>query len=229
LNRNSQVSQSLCQGRKRGSRIQVALFPEVQRLVESSTEIRLQGGDPFTIEPFEALRAATELRQVCGIAPVSHDEAAVECRTGESPLPPGETLATQAGDEGLGTFELTPRRQHAAGIPGAARGAKRLPAVEYLEVQTIRKGGGSDLYIVIASPLMADDYSRGRLLKKFELYATYISTPDFQAECGVATPENTAIVVKIHPDSAPEIFDLLESMKPWVLENNASLKISPLD
>ena len=40
----------MCESRKRGSRIQVTLFPEVQRLVEASTEIRLQRGARFVEE-----------------------------------------------------------------------------------------------------------------------------------------------------------------------------------
>src|ERR1700736_92320 len=131
--RDSQVIKSVCQRGKRGSRVQVALLAEVQRLVETPPKIRFQRSDRFTIEPFKPLGAPAELHQICGIASMSHHQATVEGRAGKSTLPPCETLPAEFCNERLGSLQLTPRRQHAAGVPGAARCAKGLAAVEHFD------------------------------------------------------------------------------------------------
>jgi len=107
--------------------------------------------------------------------------------------------------------------------------AHPIPSLTALDIQGIRKSGGSDMIIVVASPLQADERSQHRLLSKIELYLGHIRTEAYRSECGEPTPENTSIVVRIHPQSAAPIFDLLERCKPWVAENHATLRIESLE
>jgi hypothetical protein len=103
-----------------------------------------------------------------------------------------------------------------------------IPALRHLDVCTIKKGGGADLHIIIATPLQADDYSLNRLLNKIEGYLGHLQGDNFKKEAGEANPENTNIVVRIHPDSCREAFLLLEKSVEWVKDNKASLKVVEL-
>src|SRR5450432_700803 len=76
-----------------------------------------------------------------------------------------------------------------------------IPSLSVVDINAVKKGGGSDLSIVIASPLKADERSQKRLLDKIDLYLRFLLTPDFQLEAGVASQENTSIIVSIHPQS----------------------------
>ena len=96
-----------------------------------------------------------------------------------------------------------------------------------IDINGVRNGGGSDLVIVVASPLEAEERSLRRLLKKVEVYLGFIQSEQFRAEAGDPTPDNTRIIVKIHPDSCPEAFELLNRNKDWVTNNNATLEIDP--
>ena len=104
-----------------------------------------------------------------------------------------------------------------------------IPALNALDIQGVKIGGGSDLTIIVASPLQADENSQSRLLCKIQNYLRFLSTPEFLATSGPATPENTSIIVRIHPASNEVIFELLERCKPWVLANKASLEVSTID
>jgi len=100
-----------------------------------------------------------------------------------------------------------------------------IPNLDVIDINTVKKGGGSDLFIVIATPLQDDRRSLERLLRKVERYLEFIRTEGFLSESGVANPENTKIIVKLHPDSSRAAFDLLERNKQWVRNNDASLVI----
>lgn len=104
-----------------------------------------------------------------------------------------------------------------------------IPSLAVLDVVTILKGGGADLFIVVASPLQADRRSLTRLRNKIEGYLQHIASHEFQAEAGVPSPGNTSIIVRLHPGSPSEAYDLLERSKSWVQANNVSLKVEPLD
>ena len=75
------------------------------------------GTDTRTTQPFNMI----DPREVQILRQLHIRRAAVEHRAGKPPLPPRETLTTQCCNERLGSLQLTPRRQHAAGIPGATR------------------------------------------------------------------------------------------------------------
>jgi hypothetical protein len=104
-----------------------------------------------------------------------------------------------------------------------------IPALNAIDINTVKKSGGSDLHIIIASPLQADEYSLTRLLDKIEGYLGHIQSDDYKKESGSPTPENTRIIVNIHPESDENVFELLERSKPWALENNAALEIEILE
>lgn len=103
-----------------------------------------------------------------------------------------------------------------------------IPSLNLLDINIVKKTGGSDLVIVVASPLMADKRSQQRLLTKIQNYLGFLRTPGFQSESGAPNSDITAIVVKLHPDSHPAIFELLEHGKEWVNQNGASLRIEAL-
>jgi Family of unknown function (DUF6572) len=105
--------------------------------------------------------------------------------------------------------------------------AHPIPNLSVVDINTVKKGGGSDLIIIIATPLRAEERSLRRLLKKIEVYLAFIQSEQFQSESGPPTPENTTILVKIHRDSAPEAFELLYRNRDWVKNNNATLEIDP--
>jgi hypothetical protein len=103
-----------------------------------------------------------------------------------------------------------------------------IPSLTNLDIHLIKKSGGSDLIIVIASPLHADEYSQRRLLDKIEIYLRFLVTSEYEKSCGVAAPETTSVVIRINPDSDPEIFSLIEKCRPWVHGSGASLKVENL-
>jgi hypothetical protein len=103
-----------------------------------------------------------------------------------------------------------------------------IPCPKVLDVVGISKEGGARLSIIVASPLLGDPYSQTRLLDKIEGYLVHISSAEFQTEAGLPTPENTTITVVLHPDSAPEIQDLLRRSEGWVRSNNATLAVEEL-
>ena len=100
-----------------------------------------------------------------------------------------------------------------------------IPDLDVVDINVVKKGGGSDLLIIIASPLRDDTRSLERLMKKIERYLGFAKSAEFSAESGVATMDNTKIIVYIHPESSPVAFDLLERCKPWAIENGVVLEI----
>ncbi len=100
-----------------------------------------------------------------------------------------------------------------------------IPFVYSLDVNVVMKGGGARLLIIIATPLGADKRSLERLIRKIDNYLDYTKSTQFQAEFGVATRENTQIVVHIHADSDPEIFHTLKLCALWVQDNNITLTV----
>jgi len=104
-----------------------------------------------------------------------------------------------------------------------------IPSVTAIDVHLVKNNGGSDLVVVVASPLGLDERSQKRLLDKIELYLRFIRTPDCESEAGVATCQNTSIVVELHPDSDRGVHELLERCKPWVATHGATLKVKALE
>ena len=100
-----------------------------------------------------------------------------------------------------------------------------IPSTSALDVHVIKKSGGSDLLIVVASPLQADERSQQRLLDKIAIYLRYVRSPEYEAQCGPPSRGKTCITVHLHPESAGVILDLLERCRPWVAENLCDLRV----
>ena len=103
-----------------------------------------------------------------------------------------------------------------------------IPAVGVCDVRGVRKTGGADLVVVVASPLRNDERSRRRVVQKVRNYLGYIASEDFASEHGQPTPENTAIIFQVHPGSEPEALAFLEECRPWISDNKASLVVKKL-
>jgi len=103
--------------------------------------------------------------------------------------------------------------------------AHPIPQVATCDVKGIKKTGGAELVIVIASPLPADARSKQRLIEKIKNYLGFIRSNAFVEEAGPPSISKTTIVVDIHRKSDPEIFDLLDRCRDWVLDNHASLVV----
>jgi hypothetical protein len=103
-----------------------------------------------------------------------------------------------------------------------------IPRLNVIDVHGVRKAGGSDLVIVIASPLRMNELSQRRLLKKIENYLNFISSKEFSDQYGEPTPSGTAVVVHVNSKSDEKVIDLLERCRPWVEESRVSLHIELL-
>ena len=96
-----------------------------------------------------------------------------------------------------------------------------IPDLEVCDIHGVRKDGGHDLVIVIASPLRADERSRARLNAKIAAYLGVVKHLGTQRG-------QSSIVVKIHPGSDQEIFDTIARTRNWIEEHGASLVIDQL-
>lgn len=100
-----------------------------------------------------------------------------------------------------------------------------IPNVNVIDINKVKHGGGSDLYIVVAKPIAGSESALERLLKKVETYLVFIHSEQFTAESGQPSTESTRIVVKLHPDSHPKARELLERNAAWIRNNGATLVI----
>lgn len=107
--------------------------------------------------------------------------------------------------------------------------AHGIPCVTSLDVHSIWKDGGSDLHVIIAKPLEADDRSRERLMAKLENYLNFVNSPEYASACGSPDRKTTRIVVSLHPAMSPVVEATLNYCTAWIESNNASLKVQYLD
>ena len=104
-----------------------------------------------------------------------------------------------------------------------------VPKVDNLDVQKVKVGGGSDLYLVVASALGGEERDLHRLMAKLENYLVFLQSPGCVAEAGFATKENTRLIAMVHPLSSPSVFELLRRNVAWVANNGAVLFVEPLE
>lgn len=104
-----------------------------------------------------------------------------------------------------------------------------IPRLDVIDVNAIKRGGGADQVIVVATPLDASPRSVFRLFTKIDGYLGYTASEQFRKESGPPSPATTRIVVRIHPGSSREIFELLATAAPWVRTRNAALVVEELD
>jgi hypothetical protein len=98
-----------------------------------------------------------------------------------------------------------------------------IPDLEVCDVHGVRKDGGHDFVIVIASPLDADERSQRRLLEKIGRYLECLSGLG-----SASTSARSRIMVKIHASSDPAIFELLRRSRAWIEDNQVSLEVATL-
>ncbi len=104
-----------------------------------------------------------------------------------------------------------------------------IPNHNVIDVSGYLKSGGADLSIVVASPLQADERSQTRLLDKIQGYLEHLQSDELAADSGAPpSPDNTRIIVLLHPESSDVIRGLLERCSAWVSSNNATLVVRNL-
>ena len=103
-----------------------------------------------------------------------------------------------------------------------------VPSVRNIDIQCIKERGGSDLYLVVASALGGNERDLERLLQKLENYLIFLQSSQCVSQAGLASPENTRVVVVVHPDSSPLVYELLRRNADWVANNGATLVVEPL-
>jgi hypothetical protein len=104
-----------------------------------------------------------------------------------------------------------------------------IPYLSVIDVAAYRKHGGATLTVVVASPLQDDEHSHSRLLDKIEGYLKFIASDQFlELAHATASPENTAITVALHPDTAPGVYSLLARCHQWVTSGRAKLVVRQL-
>ena len=81
--------------------------------------------------------------------------------------------------------------------------------------------------IVIASPMMDDQRSRERLIKKIENYLGFVRSEAFAHRYGPPTPKTVGIIVRYHPATEPGVLALVEKCRGWVEDNGATLYLRP--
>ena len=104
-----------------------------------------------------------------------------------------------------------------------------IPALNGLDIVGVKNNGGADLIVVIADPMDGTEFSQNRLLTKLQNYFGFINSHEYEIQAEVKpTPENTKVIVKIHPQSSPVYGELITRCKPWAKENNCSLEMQTL-
>jgi hypothetical protein len=96
-------------------------------------------------------------------------------------------------------------------------------------MHAVKRGGGSDLVIVISTPLQTDARSIYRLFQKIDNDLQFIAGDAYKKECGAPSKESTRIVVRVHAETDPAILERLGSVGDWVASRNASLVVEMLD
>jgi hypothetical protein len=103
-----------------------------------------------------------------------------------------------------------------------------IPSLQVIDIHAVKKSGGSDLVVVVASPLEADARSIFRLMKKLDGYLQEINSDGYRNECGAPSPGATSIIVRLHPRSDPAVEEVLAAAVSWAEARNASLRVEKI-
>lgn len=103
-----------------------------------------------------------------------------------------------------------------------------IPFVNALDVLAKWDDGTRKLSIVVANPIDESAYSQKRLLNKIQNYIAYVGSQDFASEFGEPSSVKVLIVVTIHQDSSPVIFELLSKCENWVASGGAKLIVEKI-
>lgn len=103
-----------------------------------------------------------------------------------------------------------------------------IPDLHVIDMHAVRKSGGSDLLLVIASPLAADARSIFRLCRKLDSYLEAVNSDEFARSYGPPAVATTTIIVRLHPRCDPAVADILTTAASWAMDRNASLRVEKI-
>jgi uncharacterized protein YtpQ (UPF0354 family) len=112
--------------------------------------------------------------------------------------------------------------------PSPLDDAHPIPNLQVIDIHAVKKGGGSDLVVVVASPLQADARSIFRLMRKLDGYLQEINSDGYRNDCGAPSPGATSIIVRLHPRSDPAVEEVLAAAVSWAEARNASLRVEKI-
>ncbi len=95
-----------------------------------------------------------------------------------------------------------------------------IPRIFVLDIHAKAADGAGQLEMIIASPLRDDRRSKERLLRKFDVYLTFVQSAAWRDEHGQPSPVTARINVLVNADSDPKMLALIESCRPWVEQDN---------
>lgn len=108
---------------------------------------------------------------------------------------------------------------------GAIDESHPIPNLEVIDVFAVRKAGGADLSITLASPLDSSPRSVFRLFRKIHAYLREIASDGHTQQYGKASPENTAIEVNFVAPAHSEIVELLIDRADYIAGLGARLEL----
>ena len=90
----------------------------------------------------------------------------------------------------------------------------------------VRNGGYYS--IVVSRPLVNDEVTRERLIRKLDNYLNDFYSPGFSETNGVPMEGKLRIFVRLHAEAAPGILAFLEACRPWLADKKVQLEIQRL-
>jgi len=100
-----------------------------------------------------------------------------------------------------------------------------IPNLEVIDVFAVKKAGGTDLGITLASPLDSSPRSVFRLFRKIHAYLREIGSDGYTQQYGKASPENTVIQVNFAALAHSDIVDLLIDRTEYIAGLGARLEL----
>ena len=106
-----------------------------------------------------------------------------------------------------------------------------LPIRDLESIDSIVKNddGSVCLEITAHGPLTSDIEVQQQLLAKVETYLCYVNSTGYRREYGFPSAKSTAVVVSCSHSVDEEIVQLIERMKSWTKDNNASIQLKDRD
>lgn len=100
-----------------------------------------------------------------------------------------------------------------------------IPFLGVIDASVRLKSGGVYNGIALPSALAADFRSQKRLIRKIDNYISDLVAHRSERTSGVEAEGSSdmRIYVSLNPDSAPEIFSLLEKCRSWIESNHIEL------
>ena len=104
-----------------------------------------------------------------------------------------------------------------------------IPDVTVIDVTIGLEGGGADYGLVIAKPLLGDERSLKRLKRKIENYVDDFYSDDSAVQYGTRRSGRMSIVVHIHRDSDPTVFDRFKEYEVWIKSRGIDFSLKRID